>query len=246
MNTVKINSGKTKMVAHRGVCGLERENTYPAFLAAANRGYYGIETDIQVMADGSFVAMHDDDLWRVSLGASALNISKSTADDIKDIVLPDLDGSVDRKDIRIPMLCDYVNICKKYGKRCILEVKNRFRTEDIARMIEEIRSLDYLDNVVFISIDYENCVDLRRLLPDAEVQYLTGQRMDDTVIKMLTDIRVDAGFDIDYANPSRNKERIDLLHSLGMKVNVCVCDDPRLGEELALLGADYLTTNILE
>jgi glycerophosphoryl diester phosphodiesterase len=246
MNTVKINNGRTKMIAHRGVCGLERENTYPAFIAAGNRSYYGIETDIQVMKDGSFVAMHDDDLWRVSGGASALNIAESTAQDIKDIVLPDLDGSRERKDIRIPMLCDYVSICKKYGKKCILEVKNRFSFEDVERLVEEIRELDYLDNVVFISIEYENCVSLRRLLPDAPVQYLTGQRMDDEVIRMLTSINVDAGIDIDYANPARNKERIDLLHSLGLKVNVCVCDDPRLGEELVELGADFLTTNILE
>jgi hypothetical protein len=70
--------------------------------------------------------------------------------------------------------------------------------------------------------------------------------MDDEVIRMLTSINVDAGIDIDYANPARNKERIDLLHSLGLKVNVCVCDDPRLGEELVELGADFLTTNILE
>ncbi len=70
MNTVKINNGRTKMIAHRGVCGLERENTYPAFIAAGNRSYYGIETDIQVMKDGNFVAMHDDNLWRVSGGAS--------------------------------------------------------------------------------------------------------------------------------------------------------------------------------
>ena len=246
MDTVKIEGKKSKIIAHRGVCGLERENTYPAFLAAANRSYYGIETDIQVMADGNFIAMHDDTLWRVSLGASDLSVAKSSLEDVRDIVLPDLDGSTDRQDIRIPTLRDYVSICKKYEKKCILEVKNLFSAEDISRMIDEIRKLDYLDGVIFISIEYENCVNLRKLLPDAPIQYLTGQRFDAEVIRMLTDIKADAGFDIDYSDRARNKERIDAFHSLGMKVNVCVCDDPSLARELIDMGADFLTTNILE
>ena len=37
MNTVKINSLNTKMVAHRGVSGLEPENTVAAFVAAGWR-----------------------------------------------------------------------------------------------------------------------------------------------------------------------------------------------------------------
>ena len=144
------------------------------------------------------------------------------------------------------MLADYVNICKKYGKKCILEVKNRFSEEAVARMIEEIKQLDYLDGVIFISIEYENCIILRKLLPDAEIQYLTGLRMDEETVKRLLDIKVDAGIDIDYGNRAWNKDRIELLHSLGMKVNVCVCDDPALARELTDIGADFITTNILE
>ena len=246
MDTIKINSGNTKIIAHRGLSGIECENTNAAFVAAGNRSYYGIETDIQVIADGSFVAMHDDDTERVCLGKFKADVKGGTWDDLKDVVLPDLDGSFDRADIRIPTLADYVKICKKYDKKCILEVKNVFAYDDIVRMVEEIKALDYLDGVIFISIEYENCVNLRKLLPDAPVQYLAGQRMDDEIINMLTSIHIDAGIDIDYANPARNKERIDLLHSLGMKVNVCTCDDPNLARELIDMGADYLTSNILE
>lgn len=46
-NTIKIaNKGNAKFVAHRGVSGLECENTAAAFIAAGNRTYYGTETDI--------------------------------------------------------------------------------------------------------------------------------------------------------------------------------------------------------
>ena len=36
--------GNTKMVAHRGLSGIETENTAAAFVAAGNRGYWGSET----------------------------------------------------------------------------------------------------------------------------------------------------------------------------------------------------------
>ena len=110
--------------------------------------------------------MHDDTTQRVSGGAHNINIPSSTIGEIKEILLPDLDGSFERNDIRIPTLADYVNICKKYGKKCILEVKNVFSAEDIARMVDEIKKLDYLENIVFISIEYENCVNLRSLLKE--------------------------------------------------------------------------------
>lgn len=42
MNTIKINSKATKVIAHRGMSGIERENTAAAFVAAGNRGYFGI------------------------------------------------------------------------------------------------------------------------------------------------------------------------------------------------------------
>ncbi len=46
MDTIKIEKKNTLMVAHRGVSGLEKENTLAAFVAADNRSYYGVETDV--------------------------------------------------------------------------------------------------------------------------------------------------------------------------------------------------------
>ena len=57
-NTIKLeNKGHTQMIAHRGVCGLEPENTNAAFIAAGNRSYYGIESDVHKTADGKFVSI---------------------------------------------------------------------------------------------------------------------------------------------------------------------------------------------
>lgn len=54
MDATKVSSGKTRMIAYRGVSGLKCENTNAAFVAAENRSYFGIETDVHVTADGKF------------------------------------------------------------------------------------------------------------------------------------------------------------------------------------------------
>lgn len=242
MDTVKIENKQVKMIAHRGVSGLERENTYPAFIAAGNRSYYGIETDVHVTADGKFVIIHDETTGRVSLGASDINVEKTSFDAIKDIVLPDLDGSFTRRDIRIPLLSDYVSICKKYGKVCVLELKNKFRTEDIIRMVEHIEELDYLDSMIFISFSYENCAELRTILPNAKIQYLTSAEMNEEIFERLRKNRLD--LDINYKKI--DKGWVDKLHSLGIEVNVWTCDNPEKAAVLIEMGVDFITTNILE
>ena len=92
MDTIKIEGKKTKLIAHRGVCGLERENTCPSFVAAGNRTYYGIETDIQVMGDGTLIALHDDTLQRVTNWKIDTNVKQNGFGAIKDVVLPDLEA----------------------------------------------------------------------------------------------------------------------------------------------------------
>ena len=66
MDTMKIIKGKTKLIAHRGLSGIETENTAAAFVAAGNRDYYGIETDVHKTADGKYIIIHDDNTGRVA------------------------------------------------------------------------------------------------------------------------------------------------------------------------------------
>ena len=133
MNTKKINSKKVKIIAHRGASGLERENTCPAFLAACNRSYFGVETDLYRTIDGHYVLLHDGNLQRV--GNDALDIPNSTLDTIRHAVLLDRDGTKDRYDLRVPTLLEYIKICKRYEKYCVLELKGDFPEEQIKEMV---------------------------------------------------------------------------------------------------------------
>ena len=241
-DSIKFNKRSVKMVAHRGLSAVERENTCPAFVAAANRSYFGIETDVHKTSDGVFVVVHDDTLTRVSNKACDINVEKSSFGEIRDIVLPDLDGSMIRRDIRVPLLSEYISICKKYEKVCVLELKNEFVREDIERMVGIIRNLEYLDSMIFISFVYENCVILRDILPEAKIQFLTGAKVDGDLIAKLKAHRLD----LDIAFKSLDKKAVDLLHSEGIEVNCWTVDLVPDGEALAEMGVDYITSDILE
>ena len=242
MNSLKIQSGKTRMVAHRGLSGLERENTCAAFLAAANRSHFGIETDVHESADGQFVIIHDETTKRITNDEVDINIEENPYDAYRDIVLPDIDGSKVRSDLRIPLLAEYINICKKYEKICVLEVKNPFSEESLARMVKEIAALGYLDHVIFISFDWNNCITLRRLLPDQQIQWLTSHEVTDETIQKLVDNRLD--LDIHYYQI--NRELISKLHAAGITVNCWTCDSPEKAYKLVEMGVDMITSNILE
>ena len=243
MDTIKFDKNNVKVVAHRGLSGLERENTCPSFVAAGNRSYFGIETDVHVTADGKFVIIHDETTKRVSLDTFDVNVENANSEEIEKVFLPDLDGSYNRRDIRIPFLSDYIKICKKYEKVCVLELKNHFVEEDTVRLIDEIKSLEYLDSVIFISFDLDNCRTLRKLLPDAQIQWLLGNDdPSDEIIKIL----VDNKFGIDIYYKALNEDNVKKLHSKGIEINCWTCDDKVDGEYLANIGVDYITSNILE
>lgn len=242
MDTIKINKGAVKMVAHRGASGLERENTVPAFLAAGNRSYFGVETDIHRTADGKYVVIHDETTSRVTRGAANINVEENPYDAVKDLVLPDKDGTTMRQDIRIPLLAEYIHICKKYDKVCVLELKNAFNKEEIREIIAIIREYGYLDKVIFISFVLTNCLTLRELLPQQPVQWLTERELTRELMQTLVEQRL--GLDSYYK--VLTQEVIDALHAEDLEVNCWTVDDPAWAEKLVAMGVDYITTNILE
>ena len=150
MDTIKIENKAVKMVAHRGLSGIEKENTCSAFVAACNRAtYFAVETDVHRTVDGQFVIFHDDNTARV--GLDYLVIEESTFETLRKLQLVDIDGKRGRIDLTIPTLMEYIEICKKYGKHCVLELKNEFKASDVYKIVSMIEKAGYLDHVIFIS-----------------------------------------------------------------------------------------------
>ena len=122
--TIKIDSKQALMIAHRGLSGLEKENTNLAFVAAGNRSYWGIESDVRKTADGIFVMIHDKDTERVA-GVN-YKVKETDFKTLREVRFKDVDESEGRVDLRIPTLEEYLHICKDYGKIAVLEWKSLF------------------------------------------------------------------------------------------------------------------------
>lgn len=240
MNTINFDSGRCKMIAHRGASGLERENTCAAFVVAGVKSYFGIETDVHVTADGRYILSHDSNLERVS--GIDIQIEKSPFDLLRGVPLLDTDGKSNRSDLFPPPLEDYVQICHKYGKMAVLELKDLVEEKHIDGIVETIRDLDHLDQTIFTSFVSDNLICLRRMLPKQDIQLLVGEEIVPDTLKLLEKYR----FGLDARWNKLDKDIVDKVHALGLPVNCWTVDKPEDAEKLVALGVDYMTSNILE
>lgn len=238
--TIKIENKKgTKFIAHRGLSGLELENTISAFIAAGNCSYYGIETDIHSTHDGKFVVFHDDTTGR--LCDKNFVISETDYKTLKSLILKPKQNRMVGSDFVIPDLKDYFSICAFYDKVAVLELKGRMTPEHIKQIYAEVEKYYNPENLIFISFNLQNLIDLRHLQPNANIQYLV-QEFNDDILNTLKKYN----FDLDIGHWICSKEVIDICHKNGIKVNVWTVDNPGDAERLIDYGVDYITSNILE
>lgn len=240
MNTIKLESkDATKIVAHRGASGIERENTLPAFVAAGNRTYFGIETDVHKTKDGKFVLYHDHITSRLT--KEALTIEETDFDTLRALPILDKDGEHTRIDLRMPTLEEYIRVCRYYEKVAVLELKSDFTYEELDEIYTVIDSLGYIEQTVFIAFGLENLLRLRERHPNVTAQYLV-EYFNDELIELLVKNRLD----LDIYFSFMTKERVELCHQNGITVNVWTVDDPEKARALIEMGVDMITSNILE
>lgn len=233
-----MSNKKPELIAHRGFSEIEKENTMAAFIAAGNRGCFGIETDVHKTKDGKFVTIHDGNTERVS--GIDFSIEQNNYEDIFKLCLLDKDGKP-RSDLRVPLLEDYIKICKRYNKVAVIELKGQYPKEDIKGIIDIIKSMEYLEKVIFIAFDWDNLVYVRELSPNQPVQYLSWDYTDELLNKLIEN---QFGIDIDARKVT--KEMVDKLHEHGLMVNCWYIDPPEIIEKLIGFGVDYLTVDNVE
>lgn len=241
MDTIKIKrKGKTLMIAHRGQSTLEKENTYPAFVSAGNRSYFGIECDVHQTLDGKFVIIHDDTTSCVS--GENFEVEKSNYEDLRNILLLDIDSTKGRNDLRIPSLYEYISICKRYEKVAVLELKNAFEKQKVREILEVIENLNYIENTIFISFNLQNLLYIREFFPNSKAQFLYDKEFNDELLNKLKIHKLD--IDVNYK--FLTKSIIKMLHKHKIKVNCWTCDDKEFAKMLIKWKIDFITSNILE
>lgn len=120
----------TKIVGHRGVKGMEHENTVQGFKLAKSMALDAVELDVIATRDGKFVVIHDDDL-RKHVG-KAMFVSRTDYAELAELKL--VNGET------IPLLYDVLALLR--GIPVIIDVKSDTFLPGLYEIIDRYPEMD--------------------------------------------------------------------------------------------------------
>lgn len=226
----------TKIIAHRGYWDCEggAKNSIFALKKAQEIGAYGSEFDVYRTADGVMVVHHDATI-KSNDGSKTFKIEETNYDEIKNITLSNGE--------KLPTVEQYLKQFKKSKcTRLVYELKGHSTPELETKAVEEsvrlIKKHGLESRTIFISFSFHSCKEFHRLMPENEVQYLSGN---------LTPEEVHAagikGIDYQHFVFTLHPDYVQRAHDLGMTVNVWTVNDTRIFKQMINLGVDYVTTD---
>ncbi|KPC64520.1 glycerophosphodiester phosphodiesterase [Streptomyces chattanoogensis] len=152
-------------IGHRGVMGVEPENTLRSFVRAEREGLDVIELDLHLSKDGALVVMHDADVDRTTDGTGP--IAERTLAELRE-----LDAG---RGERIPVFEEVVEAVKAPLQA---EIKDVAAAQALA---EVMRARDLTGRIDVISFHDEALAAIRTLLPGVRTA-LVGSRYGTDVV----------------------------------------------------------------
>lgn len=230
-------------IAHRGNNVEYPENSLMAF--QTSRRHWGIETDIQVTADGKWVVMHDSTVDRTTNGTGT--VSSKTLAQFRALRIDtgaNLSTLSDAEKTP-PTLEEYLLICKQLNKVPVIEIKSFAYTTANYSLLKDTLNLYGFDetNCVIGSFDYAVLTNIRAIYPNMELHYFVSS-IDANIINQLTSLGVPAVCSCTSNHASMTTANVKLLHAAGLKVGAWTVPDASF-DAMMKLGVDYITTNSL-
>ncbi|GHE69431.1 glycerophosphodiester phosphodiesterase [Streptomyces cellulosae] len=152
-------------IGHRGVMGVEPENTLRSFVAAQEAGLDVIELDLHLSKDGALVVMHDARVDRTTDGTGA--IADKTFDELRA-----LDAG---RGERIPLFTEVLDSVRTPLQAEIKDVR-------AARALAEVmHERDLTGRVEVASFHDEAIAEIARLVPGVRTALVAGRYGTDVV-----------------------------------------------------------------
>ncbi|MEI5100786.1 glycerophosphodiester phosphodiesterase family protein [Streptomyces sp. PmtG] len=136
-------------IGHRGVMGIEPENTLRSFVAAQAAGLDVIELDLHLSKDGALVVMHDADVDRTTDGSGA----------IAEQTLAELRGLDAGKGERVPVFEEVLDAVQTPLQAEIKDVAAARALADV------LHARDLVGRVEVLSFHDEAIAEIARLVP---------------------------------------------------------------------------------
>lgn len=227
---------KVNHIAHRGYQTKATENSIPSFEEACKNGFDGVETDIQMSADGTLYCMHDDSVDRTTNGTGKIYELRDTY--INSLVINHTSEYTDLE-MRVPKFTDYLIICKKYGRIPIIELKtNGMNAEGLQTMINSLNTYGLLERCVIIGFSMDLLSELRKMNDMIYIEPLID-------VNHINILRASAfgnsGINSGYSNISDYS--VKDAHSLGLNVSANVVPTQEICDSLISKGCDNIISN---
>ncbi|GAA2443870.1 MULTISPECIES: glycerophosphodiester phosphodiesterase family protein [Streptomyces] len=156
-------------IGHRGVMGVEPENTLRSFVRAERAGMDAIELDLHLSKDGALVVMHDAEVDRTTDGTGAV-ADKTLAE------LRELDAGLGE---RVPVFEEVLDAVRT-------PVQAEIKDVAAARALAEVMNRRALTGRVEVSSFHDEAVaEIARLVPGVRTVLIASHWGDDIVARAL-------------------------------------------------------------
>lgn len=229
--------------AHRGASAIAPENTMAAFKKAVEAGATWIETDVDVLKDGTPILIHDSSLDRTTnRSGSYYDLTVSDLDDIDagSWFSPEFAGE------RIPTLAQLVAFMNETGLNANIEIKsNEAGAQMSLQLVDAIlKELEALDGPQVIISSFNHV--LLKIFKDKAPQYSVGalfvaENLWDDWKSILELVGAD------YIHPDDStltRAQVQAFRAAGYGVNVWTVNSPARANELFNWGVTGIFTDV--
>lgn len=172
--------GKIEYVAVTGNVGGLVDNCAESLLLTAHCGLHAAEVDIRLTSDGVPVLAHSSDISTFTDAPTGTLISSVTAAQMKNYQYNKYEYMYDffTQPVRLITLAECIDICKRYGMRLYLDIKNdgydgTHQTELLDAVINAATQAGIDGSCCFISTSQDSRLYIREKLPHAIIGYKT-------------------------------------------------------------------------
>ncbi|MBQ9980659.1 MAG: hypothetical protein IJP23_06335 [Oscillospiraceae bacterium] len=226
------------LIAHRGYSAIAPENTAPAFMAAGEAGFWGVECDVYRTADGKWVTFHDPVTYRMAGGVKILKLAKY--ENLASMTMKRGQHVEEYPGTGICTFEEYLDICSRYGVTAVIELKSKGQTEHYGEIVDMVQQAGV--QARYISFQLENLQAIRALT-DAPCGYLVRRITEEDIQNALA--LGNCGLDFKGAHEKNTDRVITHAKEMGLSLGAWTINSTAQLERLAALGVERITTDAI-
>lgn len=169
----KMSLNNLKIIAHRGVCIDEPENTITSIKSSIKHNVDYAEIDVQQTKDGVIVLMHDRNLRRLT-GINT-TVDRLTYDQLKTLRVREPFKS-HYKPEKIPTLQEVIKLTD-HKRKLIIEIKDYSNTKELTKkVVSIIQENNFIDQCMVQSMSYSVIKQVKEENPKIITGYISSRR----------------------------------------------------------------------